>query len=111
MGETGPSQRVPSGLSAEARRLYVTTRDQYAIDDAPSLVMLGNACRALDRLRLAEAIVKDKGAVYNDRFGQPKAHPAAARVDAENLTLQRCLRELGISLAPLPAGSGPPEDT
>ena len=100
--------RAPAGLSAEALKLFRETREQYSIDDAPSLVLLGNACRALDRLRLAEAIVKKEGSVYSDRFGQPKAHPAAARVDAENLTLQRSLRELGINLAPLPSSSRPP---
>jgi phage terminase small subunit len=73
------------------------------------VVLLGNACRALDRLREVEAKVKAEGAVYADRFGQPKAHPAAARVDAENLTLQRSLRELGINPAPLPSQSRPPE--
>jgi phage terminase small subunit len=101
--------KTPAGLSPEAKKLFCETRDQYGIDDAPSLTLLGNACRALDRLRLAESLVKKEGAVYTDRFGQPKAHPAAARVDAENLTLQRSLRELGINLAPLPGGSGPPE--
>jgi len=100
--------KAPAGLSHEARKLFRETSEQYSIDDAPSLVLLGNACRALDRLRFAEAIVKKEGAIYLDRFGQPKAHPAAARVDAENLTLQRSLRELGINLSPLPSSSRPP---
>lgn len=100
--------KAPAGLSQEARKLFHETTEQSSIDDAPSLVLLGNACRALDRLRLAEAIVKKEGAIYLDRFGQPKAHPAAARVDAENLTLQRSLRELGINLSPLPSSSRPP---
>jgi hypothetical protein len=101
---------IPKGLSVEARKLYRETIDQYQIDDAPSLVLLGNACRALDRLRVAEALIKENGgSVYSDRFGQPKQHPAAARVDAENLTLQRSLRELGINLAPLPSQTRPPE--
>lgn len=103
------NSKTPAGLSHEAKKLFCETRDQYGIDDAPSLALLGNACRALDRLRLAESQVKKEGAVYTDRFGQPKAHPAAARVDAENLTLQRSLRELGINLAPLPSSSRPPE--
>lgn len=70
---------LPKGLSIEARRLFRQTCEQYAIDDAPSLVLLGNAYRALDRLREAEGKVKAEGAVYADRFGQPKAHPAARR--------------------------------
>ena len=103
------SPKPPRGLSREAQRLFHETAQQFGLDDAPSLVLLGNACRALDRLRLAEAIVKKEGSVYLDRFNQPKAHPAAARVDAENLTLQRSLRELGISLSPPTNHSRPPE--
>jgi hypothetical protein len=65
--------KPPAGLSREAQRLFHETREQFALDDAPSLVLLGNACRALDRLRLAEAIVKKEGSVYLDRFNQPKS--------------------------------------
>lgn len=102
------SSPIPKGLSRQAQKLFRETREQFGIDDAPSLVLLGNACRALDRLRIAENIVRKEGVVYRDRWGQPKGHPAAARVDAENLTLQRSLRELGINLAPLPSDGGPP---
>ena len=103
------TQVMPSGLSKEAQKLFRETRDQFDIDDAPSLVLLGNACRALDRLRKAENIVLVEGSIYRDRFNQPKVNPAAARIDAENLTLQRSLRELGINLAPPAQGARPPE--
>jgi phage terminase small subunit len=101
--------KTPAGLSAEASRLFHETVKEYGLDDAPSLVLLTNACLALMRLREAEGIVKKEGSVYRDRFNQWKRHPAAARVDAENLTLQRSLRELGISLAPATNHSRVPE--
>jgi hypothetical protein len=103
------NSKSPKGLSAEALRLFRETAEQYGLDDAPSLVLLTNACLALMRLRKAEAIVEREGSVYRDRFNQWKQHPAAARVDAENLTLQRSLRELGISLAPSTNHDRPPE--
>lgn len=100
---------IPSGLSAEARKLYVETAEEYSISDPASLVLLLNAARALDRLRLAEAAVKASGATFTDRFGQVKVNPMAVRIDNENLTLARCLRELGLDLSPPPANPRPPE--
>jgi phage terminase small subunit len=101
--------RIPAGWSEEARRLFHETVDQYGLDDAPSLTLLTNACLALMRLREAEAIVKQEGAIVRDRFGQLKIHPGAARCDSESLNVMRALRELGISLAPAADGSRPPE--
>ena len=49
--------RLPRGLNAEASNLFRETVNQYGLDDAPSLVLLTNACLALMRLRKAEAIV------------------------------------------------------
>jgi len=104
---TGP--KPPPGLSAEAARLFKETVTQYALDDSPSLTLLACACRSLDRLRIAERIVAEEGAVVVDRFGQKKSHPYARRIDCEIANLQKSFRELGISLTPAVNGSRPPE--
>ena len=39
--------------------------------------------------------MKKEGSVYLDRFNQPKAHPAAARVDAENLDVATFVKGVG----------------
>ena len=69
---------APRGLSAEAQRLFRETVTQNAldqIDDAASLTLLENACRALMRLRAAEAVIAKEGQTVMDRFGQLKPHP------------------------------------
>jgi phage terminase small subunit len=101
--------KPPVGLSTEAQRLFHETCQQYALDDAPSLTLLACACRSLDRLRIAEKIVEQEGAIVRDRFGQWKPHPCARRIDCEISNLQRSLRELGISLAPATNNTRPPE--
>jgi phage terminase small subunit len=85
---------APRGLSAEAHRLFRETVTQNAldqIDDAASLTLLENACRALMRLRAAEAVIAKEGQTVMDRFGQLKPHPMAARIDAEGQTIRQSL--------------------
>jgi hypothetical protein len=94
----GRGKRLPTALTAEARALYEQTVDMYGISDPPSLTLLLNAALALVRLRAAEATVTKEGSTYRDRFGQVKSHPANARIDCENQTIARCLRELGLDL-------------
>ena len=102
--------KTPVGLSAEAQRLWRSTVAEFQIDDGPSFALLENACRALDRLREAEAIVLKEGAVYLDRFQQPKAHPAGHRIDCESANMARALHELGLNLSPAQGGTqGPPD--
>jgi hypothetical protein len=96
-------------LGPEARALFDQTVALYNIDDPPSLVLLTNAALALDRLRRAEALVAKEGSTYRDRFNQIKSHPACARIDAENATIARCLRELGLDLTTTPVSSRIPE--
>ena len=54
---------APRGLSAEAKKLYretVRETGMDVIDDAASMTLLENGCRALDRLRRAEKVVREK---------------------------------------------------
>jgi phage terminase small subunit len=87
-------KHMPQGLSAEARRLFRETMVQNAldvIDDAASMTLLENACRALDRLRAAEAVIAKEGPTIVDRFQQVKPHPMTARIDAEGQTIRQSL--------------------
>jgi hypothetical protein len=92
-------------LTPEARALFEQTVRIYGIDDPPSLTLLLNAAFALVRLRVAEAVVAKEGSTFRDRFNQVKSHPACARIDAENATIARCLRELGLDLSAVPVSS------
>jgi hypothetical protein len=88
------AKHLPRGLSSEAQRLFREVVAQNGLDtiaDGASMTLLENACRCLDRLRLAEAAVKRDGAWTKDRFGQAKASAPAQRVDIENQTICRLL--------------------
>jgi phage terminase small subunit len=88
---------TPRGLTAEAQRLYRETVKENGldvIDDAASLALLENACRALMRLREAEGAITKEGSTVADRFGQLKPHPAVARVDAEGLAFRHSLAQI-----------------
>jgi len=100
--KNGHIKRLPAGLTPEARALFEQTVRIYGIDDPPSLTLLLNAALALVRLRAAEAIVAKEGSTFRDRFNQIKTHPGCARIDAENQTTARCLRELGLDLSATP---------
>ena len=87
-------KHMPRGLSVEAAKLYRKTVTQNAldvIDDAASMTLLENACRALDRLRAAEAVIAKEGPTIVDRFQQVKPHPMTARIDAEGQTIRQSL--------------------
>jgi len=88
------AKHVPRGLSLEAAKLYRETVAQNGldvIDDAASMTLLENACRALDRLRAAEAIIRKEGPTVVDRFKQLKPHPMTARIDCEGQAVRQCL--------------------
>jgi P27 family predicted phage terminase small subunit len=89
--------RPPAHLSATGRALWKRLHDDYALDDAAGLVLLQSACEAHDRLQEARLILKKSGAVVNDRWGQPKPHPACGiERDARN-QLHGALRLLKLS--------------
>ena len=88
------AKHVPRGLSVEARKLFrevVVQNGLDLIDDGASMTLLANAARALDRLRLAEKVVRKEGATIVDRFKQIKPHPMTARIDCEGQAVRQCL--------------------
>ncbi len=88
----------PKGLSKEAQQLWKSVTSTFEMDGA-AYVLLANACRALDRLRIAEKIVKRDGPVVKDRFGQSQQHPAVRSVAAETANFTRNLKLLGLDIS------------
>jgi phage terminase small subunit len=107
------TQRVkpPVGYSAEARRLWNQVLESWDLD-RPALTLFDSACRALMRVREAQALLTKEGIVMKDRFAQSKAHPATAIERDAKSTLLKNLRALNLDLEPLhdragrPAGGG-----
>jgi len=90
--------KAPSGLSLEARELWQKTVKLWRIDDPTALLSLKNACKCLDRLRKAEAIIHREGCVITDRWGQQKQHPAALALRDEAKSLRENLKMLNLDL-------------
>lgn len=99
--------RPPVGYSAEARRLWRDVVEGWTLDP-PALVVLDAACRALERVRQAQAFLKRDGLLTKDRFGQLRAHPAALIERDAKQTFLRSLRALDLDLEPLHARPGRP---
>jgi phage terminase small subunit len=93
--------KPPNTLSAEATSLWSRTIELWRIDDPTALLCLANACRCLDRLRKAEAIVEMEGCVIPDRFGRPRQHPACLAVRDEGKALRENLKMLALDLESL----------
>jgi hypothetical protein len=102
--------KVRPGYSAEARRLWQQVVEEWTLDP-PALVILDSACRALMRVREAQATITAEGAFYRDRWGQPKQHPAVLTERDGKQTLLRNLRALNLDLEPLHDRPGRPAGT
>ena len=90
--------KAPSGLSLEARELWQKTVKVWRIDDPTLLLCLKNACKCLDRLRLAERIILRDGCTITDRWGQIKQHPGMLVVRDEGKALRENLKMLNLDL-------------
>ena len=106
------SEAPPKGYSFEARALWREVVEGWQLDPA-ALLILDTGCRALQRLREAQAQLKQDGAFISDRFGQLRAHPAQAVERDAALLLLRTFKQLGLDLEPVhnrvgrPSGPSP----
>ncbi len=86
-------------LSIEARKLWKRIAREIVMDE-PAVVLLNILCQEWDRLTEARQILKAKGIIVKDRFGQEKPHPACA-VERDAVTaVSRAWRLLGFDLIP-----------
>lgn len=74
----------------------------YALD-AHHLRLLQLACEAWDRAADARRQLEVDGAVYRDRFGAPRAHPAVAIERDARLAFAKLVRQLDLEGEPAAA--------
>ena len=93
----------PQHLSPESREFYVHIAGNYELD-VQHMKLLQLACEAWDRSQEAREIITNAGGpVFEDRFAQPRPHPAV-RIEQESRTqFTRILRELDLDGEPWPA--------
>lgn len=87
--------RPPKHLRGEAAAFWRRISREYDLL-AHDFALLQGACEALQRAQEAREQVEQDGAYHEDRFGQPRAHPALqverqSREQAEKFIRALCL--------------------
>jgi P27 family predicted phage terminase small subunit len=98
----------PRDLTRAARAVWNDLVETYEIDRPAELLLLEAAVRAWDRMTAAAATLAAEGATVKDRWGQPRAHPAAAIERDARAGLVAALKALDLELAPSPRHFGRP---
>lgn len=91
--------KPPVGLSAEARRWWHTVLDGWDLDES-GLLVLETALRALDKVREAEAHIKEHGLLIKDRWGQWKPNPAAVILRDSRSGMLQAWKALNLDVEP-----------
>ena len=98
-------------LSKEAQTIFDKISSEYEgiTDDPAAVLILTSALEAYDRMRQAQAAIAAHGLVYLDRYGQPKANPAATVERDSRSAMLGALRHLNLDVELSPhAGPGRP---
>jgi phage terminase small subunit len=75
---------------------------EYSLDDTAGRLLLSTLCESVDRLRGAQKLLREEGLITHDRYGEAKAHPAAAIERAAKQSILATLRALRLE----PAAAG-----
>ena len=88
---------APAHLSPSSKRLYRRIVADYQLGREPAaLETLRLALESLDRCTEAREVIDQEGALYLDRFGQPKPHPAISIERDSRIAALRAFRELSL---------------
>ncbi|HYN08499.1 MAG TPA: P27 family phage terminase small subunit [Vicinamibacterales bacterium] len=99
---------APKYLRLETRRWFRNVADDWLGLEAHHIRLLVLACQAWDRGELARETLATEGLTVKNRFGEPKAHPAAGIARDATIAFARLLRELDLDVDPPVAESRPP---
>lgn len=99
-------QDPPEHLSSASQRWWLEVVEGFALEPH-HLRLLELAASAWDRCEEAREALAIHGAVYNDKFGQPRARPEVAIERDSRIAFARLLRELGLESAPADAPRPP----
>ena len=69
--------KAAAALSPEARAVWARLAAEYELGDAGAVEVLTAGLYAFDTMRQAEGMLRADGLCTLDRYGTPKAHPAA----------------------------------
>jgi P27 family predicted phage terminase small subunit len=98
-GKTYP--KPPRHLRAAGKALWRDVTAQYRIHDAAGLALITTAAEALDRIREAQAAIREHGALVPDRYGALKQNPACFLERDARAGMLSAFRALNLDLEPL----------
>lgn len=93
--------KPPNHLSTEARKVWAKISADYDLTDTAGCLLLTTALEAFDRMREAQAVIAERGAIYVDRFEQPKSNPACVIERDSRAAMLAALKALNLDLEPL----------
>jgi hypothetical protein len=101
------AQTAPKHLKAKTRKWVDDVCIKWVLEDHHKTLLI-LAGEALDRSENARQVIDAKGAVYLDRFGQPKVRPECLIERDAKATFSRLLRELDLDLESPISSARPP---
>ena len=99
--------RAPDHLTPATTAWYESVCAEFELQDH-HLHLLRLAAEALDRVTEARAILDKEGIIIQDRFEQPRTHPAVAVERDSRTAYARLLRELDLDTEAPREASRPP---
>ncbi|MGI8783565.1 MAG: P27 family phage terminase small subunit [Acidobacteriota bacterium] len=100
--------KAPKTLTVEARRWWNRLTTEYQIEDEAGLFMLQIAMEAFGTMRAAQVLLDRDGLVTQDRFAQPRAHPAATIARDARAAMLAAFKALNLDVEPLRDRPGRP---
>ena len=102
------TQKAPSHLTAEAKKIWREILDEYDVNDAAGLRILRVALEAFDRAQAARATIDKDGMTIKDKFDQTKPHPLLSVERDSRAAFLAGLKALNLDLEPLRDRPGRP---
>lgn len=93
------TQDTPSYLRLETRRWFATVASEYVLEEH-HLKLLELAAAAWDRMQEAREAIDEKGAVFINRFDEPRPRPEVKIEKDAATAYARFLRELALDVDP-----------
>ncbi len=87
--------KIPENLTPRNRKLWRDVMAEFELSPA-EVELLRSGLEALDRADQAAAVVRAEGITVLDRYGTPKAHPAADVEARSRAIFARAVAQLGI---------------
>ena len=92
--------KAPDGLSKAGASWWKRLHTEFDLSDEAALFLLESALRAFDRMNEAAEIIKERGIVVTDKFGQLKTNPATAVERDSRAAMHAALKALNLDVLP-----------